>query len=325
MRVFANTLYIVGDEDGLSGLKRALALTDTESGSITLISIIATLIHPIGSSQFYSELTEAFNSLRKDRLNQLEALAKSIPDGITVTCEVMDGCSYVEAIKRVLLYQHDMVVANATQSGRSGNRLFVSEDMQLLRKCPCPVLLLKSAKNDPFKRVLATVDFEYFDTPEIEQAEPTLNDEILETALTIAAEARGQLDVINVFEIPGEGIVSAGLIPVSLNSYPEYAKICANNASSKVDLQVKRSRHRLGASAFEAANIKTHIVHGRARAMIPEMAEKLNSDLIVMGTVGRVGAPGLLLGNTAETILNSIDCSVLALKPPGFETPITLD
>ncbi len=83
---------------------RALALTDIESGSITLVSIIATLIHPIGSSQFYSELTEAFNSLRKDRLNQLEALAKSIPDGITVTCEVMDERSYVEAIKRVLLY-----------------------------------------------------------------------------------------------------------------------------------------------------------------------------------------------------------------------------
>jgi len=31
------------------------------------------------------------------------------------------------------------------------------------------------------------------------------------------------------------------------------------------------------------------------------------------------------MGNTAETILNQIDCSVLAIKPPGFVTPVTLE
>ena len=34
--------------------------------------------------------------------------------------------------------------------------------------------------------------------------------------------------------------------------------------------------------------------------------------------------PGFIMGNTAETILNQIDCSVLAIKPPGFKTPVTL-
>jgi len=31
------------------------------------------------------------------------------------------------------------------------------------------------------------------------------------------------------------------------------------------------------------------------------------------------------MGNTAETILNKLDCSVLAVKPPGFETPVILE
>ena len=44
-----------------------------------------------------------------------------------------------------------------------------------------------------------------------------------------------------------------------------------------------------------------------------------------MGTVGRTGIPGLLIGNTAETILQQVDCSVLAIEPPGFVTPVTLD
>jgi len=45
---------------------------------------------------------------------------------------------------------------------------------------------------------------------------------------------------------------------------------------------------------------------------------------VVMGTVARTGVPGFIMGNTAETILNHINCSVLAIKPQGFVTPITL-
>ena len=48
-------------------------------------------------------------------------------------------------------------------------------------------------------------------------------------------------------------------------------------------------------------------------------------DLVVMGTVSRTGIPGLLIGDTAEVILNNLECSVLAVKPTGFVTPVTLD
>ena len=44
-----------------------------------------------------------------------------------------------------------------------------------------------------------------------------------------------------------------------------------------------------------------------------------------MGTVARTGIPGLLIGNTAETILQRVDCSVLAVKPDGFVSPVGLD
>jgi len=39
--------------------------------------------------------------------------------------------------------------------------------------------------------------------------------------------------------------------------------------------------------------------------------------------VGRNGIEGLLLGNTADKLLNHCDCSVLAVKPDGFVSPIT--
>jgi len=41
-----------------------------------------------------------------------------------------------------------------------------------------------------------------------------------------------------------------------------------------------------------------------------------------MGTVCRTGIPGYFIGNTAESILSEVSCSVLTLKPEGFISPV---
>jgi nucleotide-binding universal stress UspA family protein len=40
--------------------------------------------------------------------------------------------------------------------------------------------------------------------------------------------------------------------------------------------------------------------------------------------VARTGLPGFFIGNTAETIISQLDCSLLAVKPPGFKTPVAV-
>ena len=67
---------------------------------------------------------------------------------------------------------------------------------------------------------------------------------------------------------------------------------------------------------------QVHIMKGEPHKVIPNLAQEMKADLVVMGTVARTGIPGLIMGNTAETILNNIGCSVLAVKPPGFVTPV---
>jgi nucleotide-binding universal stress UspA family protein len=44
-----------------------------------------------------------------------------------------------------------------------------------------------------------------------------------------------------------------------------------------------------------------------------------------MGTIARGGLVGMIMGNTAERVLRDLRCSVLALKPEGFASPVTLD
>jgi len=67
-----------------------------------------------------------------------------------------------------------------------------------------------------------------------------------------------------------------------------------------------------------------HVLSGDPREVLPRLASRLRIGLIVMGTVARTGLPGLFMGNTAETILQSVGCSVLAVKPEGFVAPVKL-
>ena len=67
-----------------------------------------------------------------------------------------------------------------------------------------------------------------------------------------------------------------------------------------------------------------HLLKGDPRHELPRIARELDVELIVMGTLGRIGIPGFFMGNTAETILEQIDCSVLVIKPPGFQSPVSL-
>ncbi|MCK7506615.1 MAG: universal stress protein [Desulfobacterales bacterium] len=58
--------------------------------------------------------------------------------------------------------------------------------------------------------------------------------------------------------------------------------------------------------------------------MIPALAKRKGIELIVMGTVCRTGIAGFLMGNTAEMVLQQVNCSVLTVKPDGFKTPVKL-
>ena len=81
---------------------------------------------------------------------------------------------------------------------------------------------------------------------------------------------------------------------------------------------------KLGSNTLEYLKPQMHLLQGSPRKEIPALAEEIKADLVVMGTVARTGIPGFFMGNTAETILNKLDCSALAVKPSGFITPTKL-
>jgi universal stress protein E len=69
---------------------------------------------------------------------------------------------------------------------------------------------------------------------------------------------------------------------------------------------------------------QVHLLIGDPSEVIPEFANELGLDLIVMGTAARSGLAGLVHGNTAERVLQEVSCSILAIKPDDFNSPVQL-
>jgi nucleotide-binding universal stress UspA family protein len=65
-----------------------------------------------------------------------------------------------------------------------------------------------------------------------------------------------------------------------------------------------------------------HVLHGEPGEVLPQLAERLEAHTLVLGSLGRSGIEGLLIGDLAEELLMRVDCGVFCVKPAGFCTPV---
>jgi universal stress protein E len=98
-------------------------------------------------------------------------------------------------------------------------RLFGSNDMHLLRKCPCPVWIMKPPEKSKYSSILAAVDFDPV-TPAV--ADQVLNREILDLSSSLALTDSASLHIVHAWEAFAEStMLSRG--DISLESIYAYA------------------------------------------------------------------------------------------------------
>ena len=90
----------------------------------------------------------------------------------------------------------------------------------------------------------------------------------------------------------------------------------------EIETQEKNLNHLLQAYDLSSQHERVHLIKGSATESINKVASSIEADIIVMGTLGRTGIPGFFMGSTAEEVLQSTNASVLAVKPPGFISPV---
>ncbi|SCZ67705.1 universal stress protein [Thiohalomonas denitrificans] len=314
MKGFKNILYVsenAVEQD--SALARAVSLTENNQADLTVIDVIPQVTAGIGLPP---DLQARFEAERRQALDSLVAPHR---ERRRIHCKVLTGSMYLEVIREVLRDGYDLVIKPAANPDFL-ERIFGSEDMHLLRKCPAPVWLMKTAEKTNYECILAAVDF---DPSEPESARQGLNRKLLELSSSLALSDFAQLHLVHVWDTPAEML---------LRSWSDNP----GEAASRY-VESERSRHQngmaslreglraqIGQEAYDYISPHFHLIQGSAARVIPAMAKQLQADLVVMGTVARTGIPGLFIGNTAETVLEQLRCSVLATKPPGFASPVTL-
>ena len=322
-----------GDE---AALKLAATMVDAAKragGAVPHVGILS-VIEPEPGEDFIRTLGGASPELleemrRKDRselVSQLVAAA-GLPPATPLT--VVSGKGFVEVIRHAMEASADLVIKPAAQVSGLHAHIFGSTDLHLLRKCPCPVWIVRPFPEGAAARtssgtpvVVAAVDFDRDAEGADDTPEDILNRSIIETAIAVAKAHGAALTLVHAWQAPAEGLLQRAAPGVTSSQLEHYIKEVEGWHHAALDTLARAAREDAGTAV---ARVSTVLLQGEADEAIAAYVNEQQPVTLVMGTIGRTGIPGVVIGNTAEDILIAIDGSVLAVKPPGFESPLHLE
>lgn len=239
----------------------------------------------------------------------------------TVDTRIFWGTPWLEIVRHVIRDGIDLLMKSA-EGGPRKRQLLGTNDLHLLRKCPCPVWIVKPGQTTKFGRVIAGVDLNDGRLGVTDPVREALNTEVMAMAAAVATAEFAELHVAHAWEAPFESALRTGFARRPEAEVIQYVEQVRHERSVAMSQAIDALRLRIGEEAYKFLQPRCHLVKGPARTRIPTLARRLGADLLVMGTVGRTGIAGMVIGNTAEAILREIDIAVLAIKPAGFVSPV---
>lgn len=310
MRNFKNILYI--DQRGSEekeGLKQALSLARNNDARLHVLAIYPKF--PSGMSDVERRYK---TMLLEETKNSLDATCESLKiDRTALTIEVelaVDNKVSIWIIQQVLREGYDLLIKEAEVSEKSKG--FKALDMALLRKCPCPVWLCRpisiSRKNI---QVAVAID------PESdEEAAKALSRQMLALSRSLADSCSGKLHIVSCWDYIYEDFLR----------HAPWSR--ANEEKIQASVAEAQKNHRqildkLIADSGIAGDQEVHHLRGSPDKLLPAFVTDNSIDILVMGTLARTGIAGLTIGNTAENVVQNLDCSLVALKPKGFVSPVS--
>jgi universal stress protein E len=233
----------------------------------------------------------------------LEALSSEgvETDAVTeVVTEVVieSESAWMAIVREVLRKKIDIVVAGKRTQVHSDDRRLGTVARSLLRKCPCAVWLEDPRESRSPSVVLAATDL----TP--------VGDRAVELSASVAHALGAKLHIVHSYSL-------------SMSAQMEGDEARRSYEQQKRDGAATHIERVLSTTSLAGA-ADVHIGLTSPTQAVLECVARLRPGLVVMGTVSRGGIPGFLMGNTAERLIDRIDCALLTVKPKDFVCPVTL-
>jgi universal stress protein E len=295
---------------GSPALKKAARLARALDARVELFHAISDPI-AVDALAFAEQGVNRFEKAQQLRyLKRLEALAAPLRrTGVTVSVAAeWDYPAHEAVVRRAGRIGADLIVAERHASRHVAPWMLRYTDWELLRHSPVPVLLVKNRRPYDSVKVLAAVD------PSHAFAKTArLDDRILRIAAQVSAATRGRLHAVHAYVPTLADIPATGLLRP--DSPARIVRRAETEAQMRFDKVLRATR--LGTLPRN----RRHLEGRHPVEAIPLVAKTQGIDIVVMGLV-RSGFKGLLIGNTAEQLLDELPCDLLIVKPPGFRTRV---
>ncbi len=295
------------DEERQKSLARALEIAEKTGASVTAFLTIYDFSYEMTTMLSVDERETMRQAVVDDRTDWLaDIVESSLGDGsISIDIKVVwHNRPYESVIYEVIDNNYDLIVKGTQQHDTLKSVIFTPTDWHLLRKAPTPVLLVKEHDWPVGGQIIAAVNV---GTEDKDHA--SLNDTVTQAALSFAEMLSGHVNLVNSY--PGT--------PVNIAiEIPEFDPQSYNESVKNFHME-SMQKH---AARYHINENNCHVKEGLPEDVLPSVANLIDAELVIIGTVGRQGISAALIGNTAEHVIDKLDCDVLALKPKGFECPI---
>ncbi len=298
------------EEDTPQVVARAAELAERNRARLTLFDVVPELDGRRSTIEHGGSTIDLQQLLLDARRQELEELAGRVMT-VETRVAVASGVPFVAIIQRVLGYHHDLVITAPDGEAPGRGLRGATTTLHLLRKCPSPVWV-----DDP--RTWGRRDVVVALGPLPEDGDDTLNQTLLQLGSSLARIQRGAVHVVHAWRFQGEQLLRS-----------RRARLRSSVVDALVDEEritaEKRFAEALDAVDLSGVEAHGHLRHGTPSDVISDVVDAAQPGVVVMGTLARAGLRGLIIGNTAERVLGDLEASVIAVKPPGFESPVTLD
>ena len=303
-------VYVNPTQEAQPALARAVKLIEKQQGGkITLFLSCYDLSYELTSLSSAEEREGMQRIVIKEHKKWLLELSQVYKDaGIEIQEKVVwHNRPFEAAIKEVLEEGNDLLIKSTHQHSKLSAILFTPTDWHLLRKCPCPVLLVKDHDWQRNGKILCAMDCRSLH----EETESQLNHQIIQEAKSLSEILVADIHLVNAYPSPPINIML---------ELPEFDPIQYDD-NLKVSHQSKLSEYE---SEYTISPENTHLEQGLPEDVISSVASKIDAELVILGSFGRSGLASAFLGHTAEQVIDNLNCDLLAIKPEGFKCPIEL-
>ena len=294
------------ERDNQPALSRAYELASKTGASVTAMMVVYDLSYDMTTMLSPDEREAMRDAVTKEHAKWLATHLQE--QGFTETDIVVEwnNRSYESIIYYTLNNQIDLVVKATKKHDDLASVIFTTTDWHLMRKCPRPVLLVKEHGWPEGGEIIAAVNVGSED-----DEHAALNDKLTVIANDYASLLKGSVNLVNSYPSTPLNIAI---------EVPEFDPDTYHDAVKNHHLKEMRSH----ALKYGIPEDKCVVREGLPEKVIPQVAKALDAELVVIGTVGRVGISAALIGNTAEHVIDELNCDVLAIKPDGFVSPLSV-